>query len=427
MSYSLILVRVPPGTSEDEIENLVLAIHEAEHSRLPGPPDAEAESRKRRLVEALLEECPELEGGELDYPALARAHDITETEARHRYRWWRVVGPEEGAGFDITLYDTFVTVDMAVGGTDEDWEDLMRYLAILVREGGFTVWDPQGPNVMDVATEPSENVVRTERTPKKQRRRSRKSHSGQKPADGDADAREDAEGEVEPEDARRGGEIGKLINQIVGDALAAPLAAAGFRRSGRTWRRHLDGGIVQVVNVQWSPRRGGMEGWFTLNSGVYFPALAKSLALFPITDSPKEYDCHVRKRPLLPGIGGWTVQVPRVTNAEPDLGDGLFLKFFSWLERRADRPDPEQHPRATRELRASLERHAVPWLEHVSTLRTAREELLKRGPAFWAAHISLLLGERDEAARILRREMRRAPAEHVEVVRRWGRDNGLID
>jgi len=414
MSYSLLLVRVPPGASDEEVGKIALAANEAECARPPGPPDSEAERRKRALVESLLRECPELEGGELDYAALARGDDISEAEARQRHHWWTLTGPEDGAGIEITLYDSLVSVDMASsGGTDEDWEDIWRYLEILVREGGFVVWDPQAPGVVDLSAGPSGDGTRKPRSkPTKRKRRAR------------VDADDDAEESVESEDARRGGEIGKLINRIVDEAIAKPLAAAGFRRSGRTWRRRLGDGVIQVVNVQWSPRDGGVEGSFALNAGVYFPALAESIAEFPVTTAPKEYDCHVRRRPFGHG-GGWRVRVPGIAKPDPDM-KGLLGDFFSWLDRRADRKAPEQHARATRELREALEQDAFPWLERVSTLRDAREDFLRRGPAFWAAHASLLLGEREEATRILERDLAHALPERAKMIRAWGRRHGLV-
>jgi hypothetical protein len=136
----------------------------------------------------------------------------------------------------------------------------------------------------------------------------------------------------------------------------------------------------------------------------------------------------VRFRPRLRGITGWNVRVPGAGEVDPDIGDGLFKSFFSWLDRRADRKAPAQHERATRELRESLEREAFPWLERVSTLQGARDELVRRGPLFWAAHASLLLGERDEAARLLERELAKSASnpEYTETVREWGRANGLL-
>jgi hypothetical protein len=408
MSYSLILVRVPSGSTDEEVERVVQAANDAETDRAPRPPNEENERLKKRLAEALLAECPELRGGEVDHAAIARANNITEDAARQQYRWWHLVGPEEGAGIEITLYDSFVRIDMAAGGTNEDWDDVWRYVDILVREGGFVVWDPQGPNVVD-------------RPVQKPARRSRKS-----PAK--SVGREDDAGDVEPEDLRRGGEVAELINRIVDDAIAAPLASTGYRRSGRTWRRSLDGGAIQVVNIQWSPRNPG-EGSFSLNAGVYFPSLATSIALFPVTKTPKESDCHVRFRPQLRGGRGWEVRVPGMADEDSDIGDGLLKSFFSWLDRRADRKAPEQQERTTRESRESLEREAFPWLERVSTLRGARDELLRRGPLFWAAHASLLLGERAEAARILTLDVAKSKSnpEYNETICEWGRANGLLD
>ena len=115
MSYSLYLVRVPPGASDEEVEKIALAENEAESDRAPKPPDPEAARQKRALAEALLAEFPELDGGEPNYAELARAHDITADEARQRFPWWRVTGPEDGAGIEIVLYDTFATLAALVG------------------------------------------------------------------------------------------------------------------------------------------------------------------------------------------------------------------------------------------------------------------------------------------------------------------------
>jgi hypothetical protein len=270
------------------------------------------------------------------------------------------------------------------------------------------VWDPQGEGVVDLSAGPSGDG----------KRKPRRKPTKRKPRTGD-----DA-GDVESEDVRRGGELGKLINRIVDEAIAAPLAAAGFRRSGRTWRRQLGDGVTQVVSVQWSPR-DDVEGSFGLNSGVYFTTLAELIADLPVTTAPKEYDCHVRRTSAPSGRHGWQVRVPGIAKPDPDM-PGLVGDFFSWLDRRADRKAPEQRARATRELREALERDAFPWLERMSTLRGAREEFLRRGPAFWAAHASLLLGEREEAARIVERELASAKSERAEMIRKWGRQHGLV-
>jgi hypothetical protein len=280
--------------------------------------------------------------------------------------------------------------------------------------------------VVDLAAGPFGDGTRKRRPAPNKRHRRRSKRGGAVKGtptlhDGDdEDDREDANSGDEPEDIRRGGQIAKLINRIVDDAIAAPLAAAGYKKTGRTWRRYLDDGVVQVVHIPWSPRSGGVEGSFSISAGVYFPALAESLALFPPTKAPKEHNCHVRDNSQVGGRRGWEVRVPSLTRPDPDLGDGWFAAFFSWLDRRADRKAPAQHERATRELRESLERHTLPWLERVSTLRGARDHLVRRGPLFWAAHASLLLGERDEAKRLLEQELAKTKVpEYAEQVREW--------
>src|SRR4029079_3129125 len=123
---------------------------------------------------------------------------------------------------------------------------------------------------------------------------------------------------------------------------ATPLAEVGFKRSGRTWRRQLGDDAIQVIDVQWRPESSGVEGSFSLSAGVYFPALAEIIAEFPVTRSPKEYDCHVRRHAMPNVPSGWRVRVPGAAQPDPDL-PGALGNFFSWLDRRADRKAPAQH------------------------------------------------------------------------------------
>ena len=238
---------------------------------------------------------------------------------------------------------------------------------------------------------------------------------------------DEEEPDVEREDVRRGGEIAKLINRIVDDAIAEPLAAAGFKRTGRTWRRALDNGLVHVVNVQWSPRDGGVEGVFGLNAGVYSRELAESIALYKPTSAPKEYDCQVRLRPGPHGRSSWRVRVPGIAEPDPDV-TGFLGRAFAWLDRRADSKAGDQHAKATRELREALEQHVFPAFERMSTLRGMRDELARSPDLFFAAHASLLLGEREQAKRLLEQTLKKAKRnpEYSELVREWGRRQGLL-
>jgi hypothetical protein len=415
VSYELLLLRVPPGASDDEIERIARSTTQAEET---GRRDPEKERRKRALVDALVAECPELEGREPDHEALARDESISEEQARERFRWWTVSTPEGGAGIEITVYDDYVSVDISAAGTDEDWEDVWRYLEIMVREGGFVVWDPQGSDLVDLTGGPFGAGKRKKRRQPAKRRRKRRQ--------GEDEGGDEEDRDVEPEDIRRGGEIAALINRIVDEAIAEPLAAAGFKRSGRTWRRVLDNGLVHVVDVEWSPRDRGVEGVFGLGAGVYSRELAESIALYKPTRSPREHDCQVRLRPGAGGRSNWRVRVPGRATPDPDL-PGFFGRFFEWLDRRADQKAPDQHKKAARELREALERYAFPSFERLSTLRGVRDHLAKGPDLFWAAHASVLVGERDEAKQLLDRALKKATnnPHFSELVREWGRKQGL--
>ena len=433
MSYALLLIRASPGASEDDVAKMALSTEEAERTRAPGPLDPAVERRKRMLVDALLADCPELQGGEPDYAELARADDISEEQARHRFHWWTVAGPAEGAGIEITLYDDYVSLDMpSAAGTDQDWIDVWRYLEILVSKGGFVVWDPQAPGLVDLAAGPLGDGRRTEGPEVVEPRSRRKKSKPGREADDDADAdgrgvENDDEPDVEREDVRRGGEIAKLINRIINDAIAEPLATAGFKRSGRTWRRTLANGLVHVVAVGWTPRDGGVEGVFGLGAGVYSRELAESIALYKPTSAPKEHDCQVRLRPGPHGRANWRVRVPGIATPDPDL-TGFFGRVFGWLDRRADSKAGDQHVKATRELRETLERHAFPVFERLSTLRGLRDELARSPDLFWAAHASLLLGERDAATQLLERALTKASRnpEFSGLMRKWASRQGLL-
>jgi Domain of unknown function (DUF4304) len=218
-------------------------------------------------------------------------------------------------------------------------------------------------------------------------------------------------------------EIGLVIAQVAADALAAPLKKAGFTKSGRTWRRWV-GDAAQVIHVQASRHNAGADGRFLLAAGVYFPALATRLALFPPTDTPTESDCHVRTRPMPPGRSWWKVRAAGVARPDPDAGKVLGA-LFSWLDRRADRRADQTNARATRELREALERYAMPWLARNGRLAGARYELARSGLLWWAAAASLELGDHEVARRLFQQELAGATPDKADELRRWGRLNGL--
>lgn len=219
-------------------------------------------------------------------------------------------------------------------------------------------------------------------------------------------------------------EIGKLIDQIGQRALSRPLKAAGFTKSGRTWRRKVDSAVA-VLQIQASRRNEGAYGRFWLNAGVYFPALAERIGDFAPTTLPSESDCHVRTRPLPQGRRWWEVRAAGVAvTGEEDAGPVL-KTVFSWLDRRADRRAPTRNDQVERELAEVLEQMALPWLERLANLRTARDELERVGPLKWAAAASIELGDVNDAVRLLERAISQQ-AEYAEELAEWGRRNGIF-
>lgn len=218
-------------------------------------------------------------------------------------------------------------------------------------------------------------------------------------------------------------DISDVIDQITGEALGAPLKALEFRKGSRTWRRRVDS-AVQVVQVQASRTNRGPDGRFWLNAGVYFPTLSVRIGDFAPTDLPAESDCQVRTRPMPPGKSWWEVRAAGVRVPGEDEAGSFLGSLFSWFDRRADQREPARKALVAAKLRESLELYAIPWLQRMTDLRVARDELSRTGPAKWAAAASLELGEPEEAVRLLRRALAEKSGGAEELIQ-WGQTNGI--
>ena len=118
------------------------------------------------------------------------------------------------------------------------------------------------------------------------------------------------------------------------------------------------------------------SGQFTVNLGVHFPRVAELMPKrFEIPDPPKEYHCVLRQRVgvLQHGRDQWWT-VTRGSNIE-DVAKGL-----------------EQ----------DCKEHALPWLERNKDLGHAAAELEAQQHYWHAAAARLVLGEEDEAERLIR-------------------------
>ena len=104
-----------------------------------------------------MKSSPRLSVFEFGYSSIAAQQHITEGEARTRYRHIELNGPEGGNGIQITLRDD--TVDIAVpywhqpAAAASVFDDVWRHLALLERDGGFAVYDPQLDRILNLAVD----------------------------------------------------------------------------------------------------------------------------------------------------------------------------------------------------------------------------------------------------------------------------------
>jgi hypothetical protein len=176
--------------------------------------------------------------------------------------------------------------------------------------------------------------------------------------------------------------IANAIDAVIRNGLAQELKAAGFRKTGRTWRSSA-GDPLRVTNLQGSSWNSGDSGRFTINLGVYFAAAANLHGVFPVTDRPTEPDCLVRQRigPLMPqGLDHWW-----------EVGTTTDLELLG------------------RQVAACWTTYGRPWLVAHSDPRVARAHLAMRGHHWWAAIFSVMLGEEQAARDFIDRAIADAP------------------
>jgi hypothetical protein len=187
--------------------------------------------------------------------------------------------------------------------------------------------------------------------------------------------------------------IGKRIDAVAGAHVAACLKSAGFRRKGRTFHR-LHDDRTDVVNIQGSKWNAGRTGEFTVNVGVFYPAVSRLVDSWTVAGLPTEAECTVRSRlgMLMPG-GQDTWWKLRASTSEDKLS-------------------------AT--VAEALSDYGLPWLDRMGDMAAVKDEV----PALTCAAIALLEAHREEALRHLRRYCEEAPL-NADRARQWGIEHGL--
>jgi hypothetical protein len=184
-----------------------------------------------------------------------------------------------------------------------------------------------------------------------------------------------------------------ILEGVVKRALVPDLKQRGFRRSGSTFRRSLTD-CIQVVNVQ--AGRRSLEGKFTLNVGVFFPAahaeVRDLLRWDPGPGGPSEPECTVRRR----------------------VGELLGVEDHWWSL------SPGQPDRVVDEVRSAVRDIVLPWLDRCSAGAVARYEASGQE----AIALALMLGDVEDARHRARQEVLDAP--QATALHAWARAKGLV-
>ena len=189
----------------------------------------------------------------------------------------------------------------------------------------------------------------------------------------------------------------KRIDAIIRAELAPILREVGFKKKARNFRReHAD--RIDVINVQASRYSDASSAKFTVNVGVYYPAIAEMSDALPVKGAPKEYDCTVHAR-----IGAlredrrdfwWTI--------EPSSDDGAIAK----------------------DLAQNVRDYCLPWLEHMGDLDAVKDTMVSKSRSFIAAAIALHQGNRSEAQDLFDRALNEQPLAKSRIVA-WARKHAL--
>jgi hypothetical protein len=192
-------------------------------------------------------------------------------------------------------------------------------------------------------------------------------------------------------------EIGDRIDLLVRERLVPCLRSVGFKGSGRTyWRTFND--VIQVVNVQSSKWNLGSDGRFTINLGVFYPAVARLIDPERAPAKPKEYECTIRTR------------IGRALGSSQDL----------WWDVGQDTDIASLGGEVARLVMSA----GVAWLEQNSSIEQALEALRSQPVPRAAALISI--GRLQEAASVI--ESALAQGGRTEAYqRRWGIKHGLLE
>lgn len=192
-------------------------------------------------------------------------------------------------------------------------------------------------------------------------------------------------------------DISKRIDAIISANLAPLLKEHGFRKKARNfYRQHED--RIELINVQASQSNEGAEGRFTVNVGVFYPAICAITGAPTVQGMPKEPDCTVRER-----IG--------LISAD---------RKDTWWSITGKSDDGQ----IAKDLVKKVEILCLPWLESMSNLDEVKASVAVNTPLV-AAGISLHQGNDLEAREYLNQSLKKQPMAKSRAMA-WGKKHGLI-
>lgn len=192
----------------------------------------------------------------------------------------------------------------------------------------------------------------------------------------------------------------KLVDEIIKRSLHPILKSAGYKKKGRTFYLEEDD-VTRVVNVQSSQGNTAESAKFTVNLGLYFPAVREQSLDEPLTDLPKEYECTLRERigMLLPRQDDWWWTV----RPSSDLDMVANAVSNAWTG------------------------YGQPWIDRCGTLAAACDEAEHTGDKFTAAMISLTLKDKPRAKRCFDQFLKKCNPAAYDNLNAWAKHHGLLD
>lgn len=190
----------------------------------------------------------------------------------------------------------------------------------------------------------------------------------------------------------------KLVDEIIKRSLHPILKSAGYMKKWRTFYLESDEAI-RVVNVQSSQGNTAESSKFTINLGVYFPAVQPMSLHQPLDGLPKEHECTIRERigMLMPRQNDWWWRVHSKSNLDM----------------------------VANAIRNAWTGYGQPWIDRCGTLAAACDEAEHTGDTFTAAMIAVASGDLPRAKRNFDLKMKTCnPAAHG-TLKAWAKRHGI--